>query len=92
MLCVGLDAEGLPYGLKVTGDPNVPAGQLCFRAIGPMEPADPPGASAPAGGPCPNGLCRGHRTVWDKDLPAVGKQRPKQRAYNDASRQFPLDD
>jgi hypothetical protein len=38
---VGLDTDSMPYGLKVTGDPNVPAGQLCFRAVSPMEPADP---------------------------------------------------
>eukprot|EP00667_Euglena_gracilis_P005055 EG_transcript_5085 len=29
--------DGQLQGLKVTGDPYVPAGQLCFRSVGPLE-------------------------------------------------------
>ena len=32
--------KGLLSGMKVTGDPNVPAGELCFRTTGPMVPPD----------------------------------------------------
>eukprot|EP00667_Euglena_gracilis_P012522 EG_transcript_12858 len=40
LIHVSLAEGGQLQGLKVTGDPNVPAGELCFQSVGPFEEAD----------------------------------------------------
>jgi hypothetical protein len=38
---IATDSAGRFLGMKVTGDPNVPAGELCFRTTGEFQVADP---------------------------------------------------